>query len=148
MATTYSASSTVNISIATVYSKVMDLVSAVEAPTLNLSKTYSGSSITKLYQNSYSTSGTTTLDVTSLTDDYGQSISIGTLKGLFIKNTHATATLTVGGGTNPALGTDQYTISPDTLLPILSSWTISGSAKNIRILTSGTVTFQLILFGT
>ena len=145
---TFSASATVALQVSATYTKTTPLASASLSPKFTVSVNLSTTDISKMYQNSYSAqSSPVTLDLTSLTDDYGQSISFGSLKGAWIYNTDNTATLVVGGGTNPALGTDQYTITPGKLLPITSVFTVDGTHKNLVLTPSASMSFQLILVG-
>src|SRR5262245_50240349 len=100
------------------------------SPQVAVTKALSSSDITKVYYGSRTTTGET-LDVTSgLTDPYGASLNFATVKGLIVKNTHATSSLTVGGGSN-ALFNALPVITAGGSICLNLSITTSGSVKNI-----------------
>jgi hypothetical protein len=88
-----------------------------------------------------------TLDDGSLTDAYGNALTFAEAHAVVIKNTHASATLTVGGGTDPLFGSDQYTLKAGQLLPITSPFTVDGTHKQITITPSAAATYSVIVLG-
>lgn len=110
--------------------------------------TLDASALTKVYMVSGSGAGPDTYDVNSgLTNAYGVALVYTTVKGIWIKNTHATATLVIGGGSNPLLGTDQYTLKAGNALAITSPFTVDGTHKVLKITQSATATYELVILG-
>ncbi|WP_020469317.1 hypothetical protein [Zavarzinella formosa] len=56
--------------------------------------------VTKLFFNTYASGSPTSIDLTSLTDAYGNPISFATIRHIMLVNNDATNSVTVGGGTN------------------------------------------------
>lgn len=113
-------------------------------------KTFTTSDITKLYHATRSLTGTTpeTLDVTSgLTDGFNVALNFATIKGIFIVNKHATATLTLGGGANPLFNA-LPPIPGLGHIELALTITTSGTVKNILATPSGTMTYDIVLVGT
>jgi hypothetical protein len=86
-------------------------------------------------------------------DVLGNALNLTTLVGFQLTITSSgSGTLTVGGGTDPVLGTDQYTcqaggtlqtVQPGTGFPVVTS-----ASQNLQIVSSsGTITAILTLFG-
>jgi hypothetical protein len=145
---TYTASATIFTKVAATYTKTNGIEFDTGISGFDSTLTLSTSNITKVWTNSYTAqSGAVTLDLAALTDTYGQSITFTSLKGLHVYNNHASATLVVGGGANPALGTDQYTVTAGKILPVSSVFTIDGTHKNLVLTPSASMSFQVILLG-
>lgn len=117
-------------------------------PQISTVTSFSTSDISKVYTAAGTTAVNLNLDVTSgLTDAFGNALVFGTVKTFVLKNTHATATLTVGGGTNPLFGSDQYTVAAGACLPITTSFTVDSTHKVIRVVPSASCTYQLMILG-
>lgn len=124
------------------------------SPNRDFVRQFASTDITKLYFNTY-TVGTsaTTIDLTSLTDAYGQSISFGTVKALLVVNNDATNNLTVGGGTNGLFSTLPFTLNGQTVsgsqqgsaLSIITPITVDGTHK-ILSLTASASTISVDVF--
>lgn len=117
--------------------------------TTKVSQTLALTGLTKVYATDVSASSVQTYDLTSgLTDAYGTALVFTSLQGVVIQNTSATATITVGGGTNPVFGTDQYTVKAGATLPITSTFPVDSTHKVIRITPSAAATFSVAFLGT
>ncbi len=125
-----------------------DLATFTGTPKITSSTNLSSSDISKVFQDIRAASAADPLDLTSgLVDPYGNALVFTAVKLVCIKNTSATATLTVGGGSNPVFGSDQYTIKAGVCLPILSSFTVDGTHKILTITPSAAATYQIIIAG-
>jgi hypothetical protein len=82
-------------------------------PTRDFARSFTSTDVTKMYFKTYTVTSTpTSIDLTSLTDAYGQPLDFtGTIKALFIANNDATNNLTVGGGTNGLFSTLPFTLN-------------------------------------
>lgn len=129
--------------------KVTTLATYRGGPSLSLETSYSSSQVTKCYQleTTQSTTQSYLLDDGSLTDVYGTSLVFSSIQLLAINNKDATQTLTVGGGTHPVLGSDQYTVKAGQLLIITSPFTVDATHDLLRIVPSGSMTFDLLVVG-
>ncbi|WP_161967142.1 hypothetical protein [Fimbriiglobus ruber] len=88
--------------------------------------------------------------MTSLTDAYGNALVYTTVAALIVQIVSASGNLVVGGGSNPLLGSDQYTIkgtANSSMLPISWPFTVSGTAKVITLTPSTSLTFNIIVIG-
>jgi len=141
------ASGKIEISASFTYSSVVAGTAFSGFPKLSQSQSLDSTTpVNKVFNQSATISSPTTLDVTALTDAYGAALSFGTVKQFVIQNTGA-GNLVVGGGSNPLFGTDQYTVKSGATLPITSSFTESGSAKNILLTPSASLSYTLIICG-
>jgi hypothetical protein len=124
------------------------LTAASATVTQSFSKQFTTSDVSKTYANARTTSGET-LDLTAtLADIYGTTINLSTLKYLYVENTDTTKTLTVGTGSNPALGSDQFTIGPGQCVVTTHPYTIDGTHKNLKFaVSSGSLVYNLVLVG-
>lgn len=141
------ATADINISATTTYTKAAALATYSGSPKIVASKSYATTDISKVFDATGSTGSPVTYDVTALTDDYGAALAMATVKGFVIQNTHATATLTIGGGSNPLFGSDHYTVKAGCCLPITSAFAASGAAKNVLVTPSATATWQVLILG-
>jgi hypothetical protein len=118
-------------------------------PSITKTISLSSSDITKVYSATRSVSSADTFDVTSgLTHAFGAALVYASVKGLVILNTHATASIVVGGGSNPLLGTDQYTVKAGQALYVpCVPVTVDGTHKVLTVTPSGAVTYSLLILG-
>jgi hypothetical protein len=124
-----------------------DLATYSGEPSVSFVKQYEVGDITKVWHDSRVLATNETLDVTSgLTDAFGTALNFVTVKGILIYNTHATNTLTVGGGTNPLF--TQTVLTGGGSITYCTNITTSGSVKNILLTASASLTYQIIIFGT
>ncbi len=114
-------------------------------PKIVYSNSLDSAAITKIFSDGRSVATNETLDVTSLADPSGAAISFTHVKGIVIKNT-GTGVITVGGGTTPLLGADQYTISSGRCLGLDTVFTVSTNI-NLKIALSVAGTYNIILVG-
>ena len=133
-------------------------VTGTFAPNKDFAVTYTSSDVTKLYFNNYSvTSGGTTIDLTNLTDAFGNALSFTTVVDLIIVNNDATNNLTAGGGTNPvipALPTLAGQAAPTgggstgSCAHITTPLSVTGTTKNLQLTASaGTISVDVIIIG-
>ena len=143
------ATANIDINVSVVHSNPNDLGQYNGSPGIDSSLTFSTSDLSKVFADSRSISAADPLDVTSgLTDQYGTALVYATVKTVVIKNTHATATLTIGGGSDPLYGTDQYTLKAGQTLPITSSATVDGTHKVLTITPSvASTTYDILILG-
>jgi hypothetical protein len=104
-------------------------------------------SVSKVYFNRYVSGSPTTIDLTSLVDAYGNSISFTTVLHLMIVNNDATHNITVGGGTNGLFAA----------LPVLyaggcynltTTFTVDGTHKLLLITpAAGTPSVDVVFLG-
>ena len=143
-----SASATIRQSAVITYSKTTGGAVYSGQPTISVSDTLTNSDISKVYSSSATISSATPIDFTSLTDVFGSALNFtGTLKGLYVYNTHATATLTVGGGSNPILSTDQITLAAGSAVILTSPVTVDGTHKVLTLTPSASCSYQIIAVG-
>ncbi len=118
-------------------------------PSITFTKSLSTSDISKCYQLNATIATAQTYDVNSgLVDAFGTALVFATVKSVVIRNNDATASLVVGGGTNPLFVSDQYTIKAGQCLAITSSFTVNAStAKVITLTPSASLNFDLLLLG-
>jgi hypothetical protein len=85
--------------------------------------------------------------LTGLTDAYGTALVYTTVNAVAIYNT-GSATITVGGSTNPLFGSDLYTIKAGQCLVIPNvPITVSGTVKNIHVSPAASTTWQIAILG-
>jgi hypothetical protein len=125
-------------------------------PTRDYERSFSSTDVTKCYFANYTVTTTpTTVDVTSLTDAYGNAISFVTVKHLQIVNNDTTNNLTAGGGTNalfsalPVLvGQAPSTGSNGSCVNLTTNLTVTGTTKVIQLVASaGSISVDLYLVG-
>lgn len=145
--------------------------SAVVQSSQSLSTTFTGNpskSFTRTYNaadlgvtpffNTYTiTTGGTTLDLTALTDVWGNALSFTTVKHLEIVNNDPTNSLTVGGGTNPLFAALPPLAgqaasggggSVGSCLQFTTPLTVSGSTKNLKLIAgAGSITVDVFILG-
>lgn len=105
---------------------------------------------TKEYAAERTTTLGETIDLTStLTNPFGTALNFSTVYYLFIENTHATQSLTIGGGSS-AWSTDVITVPPEGSVSISRNDTVDGTHKNIKILPSylASQTYKIVIVGT
>lgn len=142
-----SASSVIEISIAATTGNTLAGNPFTGTGRLSQTQTLTTADISKVYIGTGTISGVSTINVTSLTDAYGNSISFATVKGCVIQNSGA-GNLVVGGGTHPLFSTDQYTIASGATLPITSAFTVSsGTHDTITLTPSASLTYSIIIVG-
>jgi hypothetical protein len=118
-------------------------------PGITKSVKLSASDVTKVYTVARSVSSPDTFDVTTgLTNAYGAALVYTSVKAVVVLNTHTTATITVGGGSNPLFGSDQYTVKPGQVLYVSAvPATVDGTHKVLTVTPSAAVTYQLLILG-
>lgn len=117
-------------------------------PTLNYAKSFSTTDITKLFFATY-TVGTsaTSIDVTALTDAFGQALNFATVKHLQIVNLSGVQTLTVGGGTN-GLFTALPTLAVNGCYQLTTNFTVDGTHKIIALTANAsTASVEVLIVG-
>ncbi|AWM39782.1 hypothetical protein GobsT_18560 [Gemmata obscuriglobus] len=102
----------------------------------------------KRFTKQVTTGSGTSYDVTTgLTDAFGTALTFATVNAVAIYNTGA-ASLTVGGGSNPLFGSDQYTVKAGQCLVIPNvPITVSGSVKTVHIVPAASTTWQIAILG-
>lgn len=124
------------------------------SPIQDFERGFSGSECTKLYFATY-TVGTspTSIDLTSLTDAFGNALSFATIRHLAIINNDVTNNLTVGGGSNGLFAALPFTLTGSTAssgnkgscLQLTANITVDGTHK-ILTLTSSASTISVNVF--
>jgi hypothetical protein len=122
------------------------------APQKGFERAFSSSDITKLSFANYSVTTTpTTIDLTSLTDPFGNAVNFATVKNLLIINNDATNSLTIGGGTNGLFAALPFNLSGDskgTCLNLTTSITVDSTHKILKLLaTAGTISVDVFVIG-
>lgn len=125
------------------------------SPRISYSKTFSNVNVTKFYQATLSVgTSPTTIDVTSLTDPFGDAVNFATIKHIEIVNNSTTADLTAGGGSNPIFnemvlkGQAVTAGSAGSCLNLTSPITVDGTHKNLALTSSsGTISVDLLISG-
>jgi hypothetical protein len=117
-------------------------------PRITMSNGLTSAQAAKKWSASVTSAATTDYDVTSgLTDAYGTALVYATVNAVAVYNS-GSANLTVGGGSDPLFGTDQYTVKAGQCLVVpCVPVTVSGSVKNIHIVPAASTTWQVILLG-
>jgi hypothetical protein len=119
--------------------------------------------VTKFYDGSRTVAASTNDDLDlsggTLTDVEGATIAFTGVKSVYIENTHATQTLTVGGGTNPFLmglggTTPTVDVPPGGYLhrenPTAAGWPVANAASDILRVANGagtSATYKISLMG-
>lgn len=126
-------------------------------PLNDYERQFSSSDVTKVFFNQYSIgTGGTTIDVTNLTDSFGNALSFGTVKHLSIINLDQSNNLTINAsgsnllvGALPALVGQSGTSQNGSCIQLTTNITTSGSVKNLVLASSaGTITVTLLIAGT
>ncbi len=100
--------------------------------------------VTKCYPASVSPN--LTLDVTALTDPYGNALVFSTVLAIQVLNNDGTNSVTVSGN---LIGTDKVTVGPGKCLFIDTTRTVDGTHKQLTLTKSGgSPTCDVILLGT
>lgn len=127
------------------------------SPTRDFERAFASTDVTKCYFNNYTVTTTpTTVDLTSLTDAFGQAVSFSTVKHVQIINNDTTRNLTAGGGTNalfaalPVLvGQAASTNSNGSCVNLTTNLTVDATHKIIQLVASaGSISVDLFLVGT
>lgn len=119
------------------------------APQISTSGTLSATDISNVYDTASTVGGggTTTIDVTALTNTYGESFAFTNVKSFHISNTDTTNSIVIGGGSNPLFISDQYTVAPGKDLVFNTVWPVSSGKKNIRLTATAGTKFSILLLG-
>lgn len=129
------------------HASALDLVTYTGSLSKSASKSFSTSDITKLFSDSRTAATSETLDVTSgLTDGFGAALAFSTVKAVLIQNKSSTATLTVGGSSNP-LFNQLPVIQAGGFVAFSCSITTSGSVKNVLLTASASLDYDIVIVG-
>lgn len=130
MSTTVTASIT-STAAATIQSSQPLSTTFTGTPRVNFTRVFSTSEVDKAFFQTYTVTTTpTSIDLTALTDAYGDSIAFTIVRQLIIRNKDTTNTLTAGGGTNGLVS----------VLPDLVGYTASSGSDGACINLTTTVT--------
>ncbi len=127
-------------------------------PLRDYERYFATSEVTKLFFASFTVTTTpTTIDLTSLTDEYGDSFSFATIKHLEIVNNDTAINLTVGGGTNgvfaalpPLSGQSpaNATGSNGSCLNLTTNITVDSTHKILQLVAgSGSISVDVFIVG-
>ena len=143
------ATATIELSAQVQDNKALDLGTYIGNPQIAKTITLSSSDITKVFGDSRASAVAVPLDVTSgLVDAFGLSLVYTTVKAVVVLNTHATASITVGGGSNPLFGSDQYTVPSGQVLYVPNvPITVSGTVKVLTITPAASATYNVLILG-
>lgn len=141
------AEATVRQTLNVTYSKTSSGTTYTGQPKIDVSKTYTTDDITKVFTASATIASPATHDLTSCTDSFGTALTFSSLKGLFIRNMSASATLVVGGGSDAVLDTDQYTVGPESSIFVTTTFNVDANEKIITLTPSASLAYQLIAVG-
>lgn len=116
-------------------------------PIRDYEATFTSSQITKISFANYSVSTGTTIDLTNITDPFGNAISFATVKHLQIVNNDLTNSLTVGGGSNPVFAALPSIIAGG-CVNLTTNLTVGGSTKNLLLTAgAGTISVDVYIIG-
>lgn len=113
------------------------------------SKSYTSSDVDLIFSDSRTLTGSESLDLTGgLTNQFGETMTFATLKLIYIKNTHASNYLDVGGSTNPVL-TNAVRVRAGEIFLLTTSTTVTGGATDQLNITASaaSTTYDIILLG-
>jgi hypothetical protein len=125
-------------------------------PTRDYERSFSSTDITKLYFATFTVTTTpTTIDVTALTDVFGNALNFATVKHIQVVNNDTTNNLTVGGGTNalfsalPALvGQSAAANSNGSCVNLTTNLTVTGTTKIIQLVAgAGSISVDVLIAG-
>ncbi len=126
-------------------------------PAVNYQKAFNSTEITKIYIATATVTTTpTSIDLTAVTDAFGNSISFSSVKQLIIHNKDTAIALTVGGGTNGLFSTLPFTLvgydasqgSDGTCLNLTTTISIDGTHKILTLTAaSGSISVDIIVLG-
>jgi hypothetical protein len=105
---------------------------------------------TGIYQGTATITSPTTFvtNNASLKNAYGNTLTYTTIQSVVVSNLSASASLVVGGGSNPLFGSDSYTIKPGQVLVIPNvPITVSSTVNAITLTPSASLTYQIIIVG-
>lgn len=143
-----SANASINITVVASDTKAAALASYGGSPTISFTKTLSTSDISKCYQNNQTSASPITFDVNSgLTDAYGTALVYTSVKTIVVRNNAASASLVIGGGSNPLMGTDQVTLAAGQVLVLTSPITVDGTHKVLTITPSASASVDVLILG-
>lgn len=141
-----------SVSVQATHTNALDLETGT-FPLANIyTSSYTSATVSKKFSDSRTTTGET-LDLTSgLTDGYGAAIVATKLMILYIKNTHVSNDLTIGGGSNAVTPlTSATTVQPggSYTMNSVAGYTVDSTHKNIVIATAGgaSQTYDIIFIG-
>jgi hypothetical protein len=142
------ASAQIDVNTRVTHSVTNDLGTYTGNPKISYTSALTSSNISKVFADERTVATNETLDVTSLTEaGYGSTLNYSSVKVLHIVNKSGSATLTVGGGSNAVCGSDQYTIGPGKCLYLDTAFAVSGSAKNLLLTASASLTYDILILG-
>lgn len=145
------ASATINISCTIQDGKSVDLGAYFGSPKIESSTTLSSSDSSKAWTDGRSISSADVLDVSdgSLVSAYGVALTFASVKAVVVQNTHASATLVIGGGTNPLFGaTESITVKAGQTVSIGAvPATVDATHEQITITPSAAATFNIAILG-
>jgi hypothetical protein len=124
--------------------------------TRDYERSFSSTDITKLYFATYTVTTTpTTIDVTNLTDVFGNALNFATVKHIQVVNNDTTNNLTVGGGTNalfpalpPLIGQAAAANSNRSCVNLTTNLTVTGTTKIVQLVASaGSISVDVLIAG-
>lgn len=117
-------------------------------PALSYSKSFKTTDISSVYHATLTVTTTpTVINVQSLTNAFGGSVSFSTVKHVQVTNDAASIALTVGGGTNPLFAA-LPTIVAGGCATLTTNITVSGSVKNLTLTAaSGSISVDVLIVG-
>jgi hypothetical protein len=125
-------------------------------PVRDYERSFTSSDVTLIFFGNYTVTTTPTdIDLTSLTDAYGNAVNFATVKHLQIVNNDTSHDLTVGGGTNalfaalPVLvGQTSTTSSDGSCLNLTTNITVDGTHKILELTASaGSISVDVFVVG-
>ncbi len=120
-------------------------------PSRSYTRAFASTEVSNVYFDTYTVgTGGVTVDVTSLTDAYGQAISFGTVKNVLIVNNDGTNNLTAGGGSNALFAALPVLVgqTAGSCVNLTTNLTVSGSTKIISLVASaGSILVDLFIVG-
>jgi hypothetical protein len=117
-------------------------------PKIAYSSALANTDISKVFADERTIASPETLDCTSLTQaGYGSTVNMATVKVIQIYNKSSSATLTVGGSTNPVCSSDLFTIGPGKCLYLDTARTVDSTHKNLLMTPSASLTYDILILG-
>lgn len=142
----YSLTANITTRINATHNNALDLVTYSGGHSHLYERALTTANVDLIWSDQRTIAGTEVLDVlTDLTDAYGVAMVFGAVRTVLIYNSHSTATLFVGGGSNALF--NEIPITGGGHVVLSTNLTTSTIVRNIRVTAVTSVTYDIILIG-